>query len=114
MNLVFPHVAAPVAGVRTPATVKAQYLLATIDKAGRQLGHVAPKYPLNLDKATTPGRTAPHWGSPNSAGNGNAYSRSLPERMSADGGFELDNPRDYHMDVVLECKLRLWRGGDPM
>jgi hypothetical protein len=42
------------------ATGKAQYLFATIDKAGRQLGHVAPKYPLNLDKATTPGRLAPH------------------------------------------------------
>ena len=32
--------------------VKAQYRLAIIDKAGRQLGPVTPKYPPNLDTAT--------------------------------------------------------------
>src|ERR1700724_1209673 len=50
-DLLFPHAAATVAGLWTAATVKMQYPLVTIDKAGRQLGNVYPKYPRNLDTA---------------------------------------------------------------
>jgi hypothetical protein len=39
-------------------------------------------------------------GSPNSQGSGNAYSRELLERIAADGGFQLDNPRDISMDTI--------------
>jgi hypothetical protein len=102
-DLLFPHAAATFAGIWTPSTVKAQAPLATIDKAGRQLGHVAPKYPPNLDTATIRAELLRTAGSPNSAGSGNAYSRSLLARIRADGGFDLENPREYHMDALLEC-----------
>jgi hypothetical protein len=102
-DLLFPHAAATVASNWTPATAKMQFPLSTIDKAGRQLGHVAPKYPPDLDTATIRTELLRTGGSPNSPGSGNAYSRSSLERMSADGGFEIENPREYHMDAVLEC-----------
>jgi glycosyltransferase involved in cell wall biosynthesis len=102
-DLLFPNAAATVAGIWTPETVKAQAPLATIDKMGRQLGHVAPKYPPNLDTATLRTELLRGGGSPNSPGSGNAYSRSLLESLSADGAFDLENPRDYHMDALLEC-----------
>jgi hypothetical protein len=102
-DLLFPHAAATIAGIWTPETAKAQFPLATIDKAGRQLGHVAPKYPPNLDTATIKAALLRTGGSPNSAGSGNAYSRSLLARIHADGGFDLENPREFHMDAVLEC-----------
>jgi glycosyltransferase involved in cell wall biosynthesis len=102
-DLLFPHVAATVARIWTPATVKVQFPLATIDKAGRRLGHIAPKYPANLDTATIRKELLRTGGSPNSPGSGNAYSRSLLESISADGGFELENSRNYHMDALLEC-----------
>jgi glycosyltransferase involved in cell wall biosynthesis len=102
-DLLFPHAAATVAGVWTPATAKVQFPLSTIDKAGRQLGHIAPKYPPNLDTSKIRTELLRTGGSPNSPGSGNAYSRSSLERMSADGGFEIENSRDYHMDAVLEC-----------
>jgi glycosyltransferase involved in cell wall biosynthesis len=102
-DILFTHAAATVAGIWTPATMKTQFPLATIDKAGRQLGHIAPKYPPNLDTATIRKELLRTGGSPNSPGSGNAYSRSLLERISADGGFELENSRDYHLDAVLEC-----------
>jgi glycosyltransferase involved in cell wall biosynthesis len=102
-DILFTHAAATVAGVWTPATVKVQFPLVTIDKAGRQLGHIAPKYPPNLDTAAIRKELLRTGGSPNSPGSGNAYSRSLLERIRADGGFEFENSRDYHMDAVLEC-----------
>jgi hypothetical protein len=80
-----------------------QYPLATIDKAGRQLGHVAPKYPPNLDTATLRAELLRTGGSPNSAASGNAYSRSLLEAVTRDGGFDLENPREHWMDAILEC-----------
>jgi hypothetical protein len=104
----------PVEGIRTSATVKARYLLATIDKAATARPRRA-KIPAKSRRGDNPRtellRTG---GSPSSAGNGSAYSRSLLERISADGGFDLENRRNYHMDSVLECKLRLWQGGDPI
>lgn len=104
----------PVEGIRTSATVRARYLLATIDKAGATARPRRAKIRAKSRRGDNPRtellRTG---GSPNSAGNGSAYSRSLLERISADGGFDLENPRNYHMDAVLECKLRLWQGDDP-
>jgi glycosyltransferase involved in cell wall biosynthesis len=102
-DLLFPHAAVRVARIWADATVKAQYPLAVIDKAGRQLGAVTPKYPPNLDTSTIRTEIIRTGGSPNSPGSGNAYSRSLLERVRADGGFELDYPRDISMDTILEC-----------
>lgn len=102
-DVLFPHAAATIAGIWTPETAKAQFPLSTIDKVGRQLGHVAPKYPPNLDTATIKAELLRTGGSPNSVGSGNAYSRSLLARICADGGFDLENPRDFHMDALLEC-----------
>jgi hypothetical protein len=102
-DLLFPHAAATVAGVWTAATVKMQFPLATIDEKGRQLGQVAPKYPRNLDTSTLRTELLRTGGSPNSPATGNAYSRSLLDRITADGGFELESSREHWMDAVLEC-----------
>ena len=102
-DLLLPHAAATIADTWTSATVKVQFPLATIDKAGRQSGHIAPKYPPNLDTATIRKELLRTGGSPNSPSSGNAYARSLLARISADGGFDLDNPREFHMDALLEC-----------
>src|SRR5215471_21617595 len=48
-DLLLPHAASVIASVWKSDTVKVQYPLKTIDEEGRQLGHVAPKYPPNLD-----------------------------------------------------------------
>ncbi|MGC1304106.1 MAG: glycosyltransferase family A protein [Caulobacteraceae bacterium] len=102
-DLLFPHAARTIAHIWRAVTVKAQFTLATIDKSGRQLGHVAPKYPPNLDTAAIRSELLRTGGSPNSAGSGNAYARSLLARVRADGGFDLDNPRGFYMDGLLEC-----------
>ena len=102
-DLLFPYVAASVATIWTDATVKVQYPLAVIDKAGRQLGPVTPKYPPNLDTVMIRAEILRTGGSPNSPGSGNAYSRSLVDQVHASGGFELKNPRDISMDTILEC-----------
>jgi glycosyltransferase involved in cell wall biosynthesis len=102
-DLLFPHAARTIASVWTGAMVKAQFPLASIDKAGHRTGHVAPKYPPNLDTATLQAELLRTAGSPNSPASGNAYSRSLLDRINADGGFEIENPREHWMDAVLEC-----------
>jgi hypothetical protein len=102
-DLLFPHAAKTLAGIWTAPMVKAQFPLATIDKAGRQLGHVAPKYPANLSTAAIRRELLRSGGSPNSPASGNAYSRSLLEMVAADGGFDLENLRDHWMDAILEC-----------
>jgi glycosyltransferase involved in cell wall biosynthesis len=102
-DLLFPHAAATVASVWTPETVKAQSPFVTIDKVGRQLGYVTPKFPPNLDTATIRAELLRAGGSPNAGGSANAYSRSLLARIHKDGGFDLENPREFDMDALLEC-----------
>jgi glycosyltransferase involved in cell wall biosynthesis len=102
-DLLFPHAAATIARIWTPSTVKVQFPLVSIDKKGRQLGHLTPKYPPNLDTATIRAELLRTGGSPNSPGSSNAYSQSLLARISADGGFDLENPRYFFMDALLEC-----------
>jgi glycosyltransferase involved in cell wall biosynthesis len=102
-DLLLPHAAATVAERWTPATVKMQFPLETIDKAGRQLGHVAPKYPPNLDTVTIREELLRTGGSPNSPASGNGYSRSLLEALMRDRGFDIENLREHWMDAILEC-----------
>jgi Glycosyl transferase family 2 len=102
-DLLSPHAAGTIASVWTTATVKAQFPLASIDEGGHRIGHVAPKYPPNLDTATLRAQLLHTGQSHSSPGSGNAYSRSLLDRVSQDGGFDLKNPRDYWMDSILEC-----------
>src|SRR5438105_1788354 len=51
-DLLFPAAAAVVVRNWTPQTVKVQFPLLTIDKQGREIGAITPKYPPNLDAAT--------------------------------------------------------------
>ena len=102
-DLLLPHAASTIAGAWTAETVKAQFPLVSIDGAGQRVDHVAPKFPRNID-ATTIRRDLLRAGqSSSSPGSGNAYSRLLLDRVREDGGFDLDNPRDYWMDNILEC-----------
>ena len=102
-DLLLPHAAASVADIWRSATAKAHFPLASIDKAGRQFGHVAPKYRPNLDTAKIRTELLRTGQSPCSPGSGNAYSRSILERIRVDGGFDLENPREYWMDSIMEC-----------
>jgi glycosyltransferase involved in cell wall biosynthesis len=102
-DLLLPHAAATITGRWTAATVKMQFPLKTIDKAGRELGHVAPKYPPNLDTATVRMELLRTGGSPNSPASGNAYARSLLEAVTRDRGFDIENLREHWMDAILEC-----------
>jgi glycosyltransferase involved in cell wall biosynthesis len=102
-DLLFPNAAKTIASVWTAATVKAQFPLASIDEAGRPIDHVAPKYPPNLETAILRSQLLHIGQSHSSPGSGNAYSRSLLERVARDGGFDLENLRDYWMDSILEC-----------
>jgi glycosyltransferase involved in cell wall biosynthesis len=102
-DLLLCHAAATVAQFWTTETVKMQFPLLTIDGAGIQLGHMAPKFPPNLTTATIRTELLRTGGSPNSPASGNAYSRSLLDRLSTDGGFELESSREHWMDAVLEC-----------
>jgi glycosyltransferase involved in cell wall biosynthesis len=102
-DLLLPHAASRIVAAWVPGTVKAQFPLVTIDGVGRPVGHVAPKYPQNLTTATIREALLRTGQSPSSPGSGNAYSRSLLEKVRDDGGFDLENLHDYWMDNILEC-----------
>jgi hypothetical protein len=102
-DLLLAHAAATVAARWTPATVKIQAPLVTIDQTGREIGHVSPKFPPDLDTAGIRAELLRTGGAPNSPASGNAYSRSLLEAVAQDGGFDLDTPRKYWMDTILTC-----------
>ena len=102
-DLLLSHAAATVAARWTPATVKIQAPLVTIDQTGREIGHVSPKFPPDLDTAGIRAELLRTGGAPNSPASGNAYSRSLLEAVAQDGGFDLDTPRKYWMDTILTC-----------
>ena len=102
-DVLLPHAASTFARRWSDEIVKIQAPLVSIDKAGRPLGNVAPKYPPNLDTAIIRAELLRTGGSPNSPASGNAYSRSLLDRIRADGGFKLENSREHWMDAILEC-----------
>lgn len=102
-DLLLPHAASRITAVWAAGTVKTQFPLVSIDKAGIPIGHVAPKYPAKVETALIREALLQTGQSPSSPGSGNAYSKSLLERVRKDGGFDLDNLRDYWMDNILEC-----------
>src|SRR5712671_5099448 len=102
-DVLLPHAAATVASHWTAGTVKTQSPLVTIDKAGRQVGHVAPKYPPNLDTAMLRTALLRTGGCHVSPSSGNACSRALLEAIMRDGGFDIENLREMWMDLILEC-----------
>ena len=102
-DVLLPHAAATVVELWTEATVKAQFPLETVDEAGRRLGHITPRFPHELKTPALRAALLDTGQSPSSPGSGNAYSRSLLTRLDADGGFDLENPREHHMDSILEC-----------
>ena len=101
-DVLLPHAAATIVNRWSGETVKIQAPLVSIDEAGRPLGHVAPKYPPNLDTSTLCAELMRTGGSPNSPASGNAYSRSLLEALTLDGGFDLENLREHWMDEILQ------------
>jgi glycosyltransferase involved in cell wall biosynthesis len=101
-DVLFPHAAGTVASRWTTRTVKTQSPVIRIDEAGRQIGTITPKFPPNLDTDKLRRsllRTGCCFLSPSS---GNAYSRDLLEAVTRDGGFELESPREFCMDVIME------------
>jgi len=102
-DLLLSHAAATFASRWSWETVKIQSPLVTIDKAGQQLGQVAPKFPPNLDTAIIR-RTLLRTGcSPLSNGSGSAISRTLMQSIARDGGFDVETLREMWMDWILEC-----------
>jgi glycosyltransferase involved in cell wall biosynthesis len=102
-DVLFPHAAATVASRWTAGAVKTQSPVVRMDKAGRQIGSIMPKYPPNLDTATLRRMLLRTGGCFLSPSSGNAYSRDLLEAVARDGGFELESPREFCMDVIMEC-----------
>ena len=74
-DVLLPHAASTFASRWSDEIVKMQAPLVSIDKAGRPLGNVAPKYPPNLDTAIIRAELLRTGGLPNSPASGNAYSR---------------------------------------
>jgi hypothetical protein len=101
-DLVYEHAASSVAAAWTSETVKVQYLMSMIDGQGQNFGHVHPKYPPDVTTELLRDEILRTGGSPNSPGSGNAYARSLMERLAQDGAFDIERPRDIAMDAVLE------------
>jgi glycosyltransferase involved in cell wall biosynthesis len=102
-DLLLPHAASSIARNWTAGTVKAQFPLVSIDSLGHPLGHITPNYPANPTTAFIREELLRTGQAPSSPGSGNAYSRSLLERVTDDGGFDLDRLPDYWMDNILEC-----------
>ena len=92
--------------------------MASIDSKGRLLGHVAPKYPPNLDTKAIREFILKVGGSPATPGSGNAYAKWLLERLSpieaAEGMIWLDpvlevNAPFYGEVLTLEEPLAQYR-----
>jgi glycosyltransferase involved in cell wall biosynthesis len=101
-DLLLPHAAATFASHWSEEIVKIQGPVVTIDKAGRELGTLSPKFPPNLDTAMLRRALLRTGCSPLSNGSGSAFSRALMESIARDGGFDL-SPREMWMEWILEC-----------
>jgi glycosyltransferase involved in cell wall biosynthesis len=99
-DALLPHAASTVARAWMPSTAKVQFCLASIDAAGRSLGHIAPKYPPRLDTATIRAELLRTGSAPSAQGSGNAYARWLLDRLAADGGLVPGGV--FWMDAILE------------
>ena len=86
----------------TPSTAKVQFCLASIDAAGRPLGHIAPKYPRRLDTATIRAELLRTGKAPSAQGSGNAYAHWLLDRLTADEALVPPAGGVFWMDTILE------------
>jgi glycosyltransferase involved in cell wall biosynthesis len=102
-DLLLVHAAATVAARWMASAVKMQSPLVTIDQTGREIGHMYPRFLPHLDTTTIRAEFLRTGGSAISPASGNAYSRSLLETVTGDGGFDLEKPRQYWMDTILAC-----------
>jgi glycosyltransferase involved in cell wall biosynthesis len=102
-DILLEHAVTTIIANWTPAAVKIQAPLVTIDETGRKHGRFYPRYSPRLDTARIRAELLRTGGTPNSPASGNAYSRSLLEAVARDGGFELDDSREYWMDTILAC-----------
>ena len=90
-----PHAASTIARAWKPWLTKMQYCLSSIDAEGRPLGHVAPKYPDQLDTETIRREILRTGSYPCPQACGNAYSRAFLEKISPIEGLRW-------MDMILE------------
>jgi glycosyltransferase involved in cell wall biosynthesis len=107
-DMLLPNAASVVASSWGPTITKWQFLLSSVDRDGNSLGHVFPKFAPNLDTRIIHKELLRAGAAPSSPGSGNAYAKWFLEQIKADGGFELDSPRDYWMDCVLECNASFY------
>ena len=87
-DLLEAEAASTVARAWTPETAKVQFCLESIDAEGRPFGHVAPKYPPQLDTATIRAELLRTGNCPGAQGSANAYARWLLDKLAVDGGLE--------------------------
>jgi len=101
-DALLPHAASAVAQAWQPGTAKVQFLLASMDADGRPLGHVAPKYPPQLETAAIRAELLRTGSAPSPPGSGNAYARWLLDRVDDDGGFVPPPDGVVFIDTMLE------------
>ena len=101
-DLLKPEAASTVARAWTPETAKVQYCMESIDAGGKALGHLAPKYPPQLDTAAIRAELLRTGSAPSSPGSGNAYARWLLDRVAGDGGLAPTEGGVFWIDTMLE------------
>jgi len=101
-DALLPHAASTVAQAWQPGTAKLQFLMASMDADGRPLGHIAPKYPPQLETAALRAEVLRTGSAPSSPGSGNAYARWLLDQIEDDGGFDPPPGGVVFIDAMLE------------
>ncbi|MCB1968881.1 MAG: glycosyltransferase family 2 protein [Geminicoccaceae bacterium] len=94
-DVLMPFAASTIASYWQPGLSKMQYCLLSIDENHRSLGHVAPKYPENLDTETIRREILRTGSYPCPQACGNAYARTFLEALAPIGGLRW-------MDMILE------------
>ncbi|MEZ5826492.1 MAG: glycosyltransferase family 2 protein [Geminicoccaceae bacterium] len=94
-DILMPNAASTIAENWHGGLSKMQFLLASIDSQCRSLGHVAPKYPEELDTETIRREILRTGSYPCPQACGNAYAKSFLEKLAPIGGLPW-------MDMILE------------
>ena len=94
-DLLLPHACSTIARTWRSDTSKIQYPMESIDGEGRNLNHVAPKYPPGLTTARLREELQRTGTCPATQGSGNAYAKRLLVAISPLGGLKWT-------DILLE------------